>query len=191
MKHGFKSWAEKEAIKLRHQEGLTPWDRLPSESLAKRLDSVIIGPRDVNGLSEEKLNALLGSCAEEWSAVTVVTKSGLHVIIENTAHGSKRREATRFHEMAHIVRGHKPTGFVAVPGVGILLRSFDCEQEEEADWLGRCLHLPKSVLGWCLNRQHSVGKMSELFHASEELVRYRLNKTGLLIMRRRMGQILV
>jgi hypothetical protein len=189
VKHGFKSWAEREAIHLRRQESLAPWDPLPSEFLAKRLNSVIIGPREVTGLSNAQLDVLLDGCASEWSAVTVQTELGGHVIIENTSHSPKRRETTRFHEMAHIIRGHRPTGFVSIPGVGMLLCSFNSEQEEEADWLGRCLQLPKPVLGWCLNRQLCVTEISELFQASEELVRYRLNKTGLLILRKRMARV--
>ena len=110
MKHGFKSWAEREAIHLRRQESLAPWDPLPSEFLAKRLNSVIIGPREVAGLSKAQLDVLLDGCASEWSAVTVQTELGGHVIIENTSHSPKRRETTRFHEMAHIIRGHRPTG---------------------------------------------------------------------------------
>jgi Zn-dependent peptidase ImmA (M78 family) len=179
--------AERKAIDLRRQEGLAPWSPLPSETLAKRLNTRIIGPRDVGGLSEDKILVLLGTCSREWSAVTIRTEQGCHVVVENTTHSPLRRESTRFHELAHIICAHRPTGFQSIPGVGILLRSFDPEQEQEADWLGQCLHLPRPALGWCLNYEFSMEKISQTYVASEQLVRYRLNKTGLLIIRKRMA----
>jgi hypothetical protein len=88
---------------------------------------------------------------------------------------------------SHIICGHKQQGFEAIGDLGLMMRRFDHEQEEEADWLGRCLHLPRPVLGWCLNRNYTHQQISDHCTASEELVRYRLNTSGVLIVLRRIG----
>lgn len=185
MKRGFKTWAEKQAVFWRREVNLEPWALLPSLTLAARLKVKIIGPDEVEGLSAAGRQLLLNGRATEWSAVTITIQGTRHVIIENSAHSPKRRESTRMHEMAHIICGHKPQGFQSVDG--LVLRQFDKEQEEEADWLGRCLHLPRPVLGWCLNRNLTHQQISDHCTASEELVRYRLNASGALIVRRRAG----
>jgi hypothetical protein len=97
------------------------------------------------------------------------------------------RKTSELHEMAHVICAHKPQGFESVADLGLMLRRFDREQEEEADWLGRCLQLPRPVLGWCLNRSYTHQQISDHCLASEELVRYRLNASGALIVRRRAG----
>lgn len=89
--------------------------------------------------------------------------------------------------MGHLLCGHSPSAFVEVPGLGVLTRGYQRDHEEEADWLGRCLQLPKPVLGFCLNRDWTVEQISEQFVASEELVNYRLNKSGALLIRRRLA----
>lgn len=90
------------------------------------------------------------------------------------------------HEMAHIICGHKPTGFTDAGELGVLIRGHNQDQEDEADCLGRCLHLPKPVLGWCLNRGYTHEQISTHCKASHELVRLRLNTSGVLHVRRRM-----
>lgn len=187
MKRGFKTWAEKQAVFWRHEVDLEPWALLPSLTLAGRLKIKIISPTEVEGLSAASRDLLLNHRSTEWSAVTITFLDSRHVVIENTAHTSKRRESTRMHEMAHIICGHKPQGFEAVGDLGLVLRRFDREQEDEADWLGRCLHLPQPVLGWCLNRNYTHQQISDHCKASEELVCYRLNTSGALIIRRRAG----
>lgn len=185
MKRGFKTWAENQAVHWRREAKLEPWALLPSLTLAERLEVKIIEPANVNGLSTEALDLLLKKRASEWSAVTITVDGKRHIVIENPTHSIKRRESTRMHEMAHIICAHKPQGFRNLDG--LVMRQFDNEQEEEADWLGRCLHLPRPVLGWCLNRNLTHQQISDHCLASEELVRYRLNATGILIMRRRAG----
>lgn len=187
MKRGFKSQAEDRAVAIRHELGLHPCARLPSEKLAEKLRVRFVSPADIPGMTPEMLNQLLQVGSSEWSAVAIKIESET-LVIENTSHSPKRRESTRFHEMSHLLCGHRPSAFVEVPGMGVLTRGYQQDQEDEADWLGRCLHLPKPVLGFCLNRGWPVERISEEFLASHELVNYRLNKSGALMIRRRLAQ---
>lgn len=186
MKRGFKKRAEERAIQLRQQLSLQPWDRLASTKLALELGVDIVDPEQILGLTPEQLAILLELRADEWSAVTLVTDERKHLVIENPSHGPKRREATRMHELAHIILQHRPSAFDQIEGLGVIVRGFDQEQEDEADWFGRCIHLPKPLLSYCLNRGHTPEQMSDYCNASPELVRLRLNMSGVLAIRRRM-----
>lgn len=186
MKRGFKSRAEELAKAVRAKLGLKPYERLPSERLAEDLKVKFIAPADIPGMTPEMVQQLLGPGSSEWSAVALRI-DGQCIVIENTNHSVKRRESTRLHELAHLLLEHKMSAFIDVPGLGVLTRGYDREQEEEADWLGRCLHLPKPVLGFCLNRNYSEEQISDTFMASMDLVRYRLNKSGVLLIRRRLA----
>ena len=50
------------------------------------------------------------------------------------------------HEMAHLICKHKPAELVPVGGFPFSLREYDAVQEEEANWLGACLQLPRPAL---------------------------------------------
>jgi Zn-dependent peptidase ImmA (M78 family) len=160
---------------------------LPSEVLAGRLKVSFLRPDAIADFPAELQALLLGQRSSEWSAATFAVNSH-HVVIENTVHSQNRREATRMHEMSHVICGHRPTGIRVVKEVGVLLRGHDQEQEDEADWLGRCLQLPKPLLGWCLNRNFTPEQISAHCRASLELVRLRLNLSGVLLIRRRMNR---
>lgn len=186
MKRGFKSKSEVLAKEVREKLGLKPWQRLTSKSLAEDLGFTIISPSQVPGMTEEMIHCLTVANSNEWSAVTLEDDFGF-LMIENPAHSLKRRESTRMHELAHVLCKHEPTALSDISGLGFATRAYDKDQEDEADWLGRCLHLPKPVLGYCLNRGWTVSKISDEFVASESLVNYRLNKSGVLTVRRRMA----
>lgn len=187
MKHGFKTWAEKQAIYWRKELNLSAWQRLPADVLARKLEVKIMGPLEIEGISPAQLKLMLETRSDEWSATTLVAKDGTTVLLENTSHSDGRQEATRFHELAHLICKHECSGIRIIDG-GFPLRKFDKEQEDEADWLGHCLHLPAPLLHWCLNRGYTTAQIAEHCTASTQLVTYRLNKTGVNIIRSRMAR---
>ena len=189
MKRGFKTQAEKQAIEVRQSLSLRPWERLPAARLAQELNVEVIEPGRVDGLTQDQLQVLLQTRSEEWSAVTLLTEEGTHLVIENPSHSTKRKEATLLHELAHILRKHRPAAFSSIEGLGVVIRGYDQEQEDEADFLGRCLHLPKPLLNFCLNRSYTAEQISDYAHASVELVKFRLNISGVLAIRRRLAAI--
>jgi Zn-dependent peptidase ImmA (M78 family) len=82
------------------------------------------------------------------------------------------------HELAHNICGHETSKSQQINGLGLLLREYNEEQEKEAEWLGSCLQLPRKALVWALNKKMSYEEISEYFQASEDMVRFRINTTG-------------
>jgi IrrE N-terminal-like domain len=177
VERGFKSRAEKKAVWARSLCGLPQNARLAARQLAARLRIPILGPREIPGLPPEVLAKLLSDFSSCWSAATLVLKNGF-LIIYNTAHTLQRQESDLMHEIAHVLCEHKPV-LIEPPGkLPWASRTFSSEQEEEAIWLGGCLQIPRIGLLEAVQRGLSNSSIASLFGASEEMVRYRRNTTG-------------
>jgi Zn-dependent peptidase ImmA (M78 family) len=82
------------------------------------------------------------------------------------------------HELSHVICEHETPDNRRIDGIEILLRNYNEQQEKEAEWLGGCLQLPRDALLWHIKRNHNVTDLSELFSASETMVKYRIYFTG-------------
>jgi Zn-dependent peptidase ImmA (M78 family) len=82
------------------------------------------------------------------------------------------------HELAHIMLGHE----LATPGVTadghFLNGNYDEEQEDEADWLGSTLLLPRPALLWMRSRRMSDAAATEHFAVSLQMLKWRIRMTG-------------
>ena len=116
-------------------------------------------------MSQEHLAQLLQKDISGWSAVTVVTESD-SIIIYNPAHSQGRIASDIAHEVAHLILEHEPTKLVLSQDGGLVMRSFNAKQEEEANWLGWCLLLPREALVSSLKRQLSVTEIADSFGIS-------------------------
>ena len=58
------------------------------------------------------------------------------------------------------------------------MRSFDAKQEDEANWLGWTLLLPRPALMHCVHLGLSTAQIAVDYDVSEQLVRYRAGITG-------------
>lgn len=176
MRRGFKAWAERKAASFRRELRI-PWlAPLRAATLAEYLGVLIIEPEAIPGVGIELLQRLeleFGYC---WSAVTISMEQ-LTVIVCNPTHGEGRRESDIMHELAHLICQHPPVRITTIPG-GFRLRSFSQEAEEEAAWLGSVLQIPRAALLTLSRRGYSVDALAEHFHASEQMVRFRRNMTG-------------
>jgi hypothetical protein len=177
MRRGFKAWAEHEAIEQRLQLGLDAHMPLSALQLAAALD-ITVSPEHIPGMSQEHLECLLQRDRSSWSAITVNANT-VTAIIHNNSHARTRQESNLFHEMAHIVCGHTPSVLTPVGGLPFLLREYNTDQEDEASWLGACLQLPRPALWWAVKRRMTVVEIGEYFQASEELIRFRRQVTGI------------
>ena len=178
MQRGFKAWAEREAIAQRRNLGLGANMPLPAVQLAAYLSITIISPEHIPGMSQEHLECLLQRDLSSWSAITVSANT-VTAIIHNTGHAPTRQESNLMHEMAHIICKHAPSELIHVGELPFLLRDYNADQEEEASWLGACLQLPRPALWWAVKRRMTVAEMVQYFQASEELIRYRHQMTGI------------
>lgn len=177
LERGFKTWAEKFAQALRKEMGLELLDRMDVHRLARVFGARLCTPRDIHGMSQDHLAQLLQKDISGWSAVTVVTETD-SIIIYNPSHSQGRIASDIAHEVAHLILEHEPTKLVLSQDGGLVMRSFNAKQEEEANWLGWCLLLPREALVSSLKRQLSVTEIADSFGISQPLVKFRMQMTG-------------
>jgi Zn-dependent peptidase ImmA (M78 family) len=113
-----------------------------------------------------------------WSAVCVPTDDAF-VVVYNPTHSAPRQESDIMHELAHVLCDHTPDRFEMVGELPFMMRHYDASQEEEAIWLGACLQIPRAALLSLIRRQFSNEALAALFGASEEMVVFRRNMTGI------------
>jgi len=175
---GFKTWSENTAVSVRDRLGLRNVDPISPVNLANYLGVHLWTLSDVPGLPAASLAHLSSSEGDEWSAVTVRI-SQVDVIVVNSTHTAARQASDLAHELAHLIRQHKPAQVFIVEQTSIGIRTFDPLQEAEANWLAGCLLLPRIALAHYASRGMSRVDLGEHYGVSDELVRYRLNVTGI------------
>jgi hypothetical protein len=176
VRRGFKTWAEEQATDFRLKLGIRPDAPMPAERLAEELGVAIVTPSEVPGITPALLEALLTNDSSGWSAVTVQAPE-LIVIVYNVSHSVARRESDLMHEFAHIICKHPAIRMVNIAGMPV--REYSDLQEEEAGWLGGSLHLPRAALWNAARIGLSTAAIMSRFNASESMVRYRRNVTGI------------
>lgn len=82
------------------------------------------------------------------------------------------------HELAHLILDHQPATVVLSQDGGMAMRSYDQKQEDEANWLGWCLLLPREALWQCKRLKLSIPEIAERYGVSETLVEFRIRLTG-------------
>lgn len=82
------------------------------------------------------------------------------------------------HEIAHIICEHDADTFQQVGSFPFMLRTYNSEQEGEAEWLGAALQLPRVALSWAKRSRMDYTAIAEHFGCSLEIARYRCNVTG-------------
>lgn len=177
-KRGFKKWADDEALRLRRELDLNDMSPLCAFKLCEHLNIPLWEPKHVRGLSSEEITILLESGSTQWSAATIPLSKEKSLIIHNPNHSPARQQSNLMHEIAHILCGHEVSEERKATGLSGFLRNHDEEQENEAEWLGACLQLPRPALIWALKRKMKIDQIAEHFSASVEMVRYRINITG-------------
>lgn len=177
MQRGFKSRCEQTARRYRKRLGVSLDDPLPYRLLAHELGVVIWTPRDVPDLDDETVHQLCVADTGSWSAVTVNVESR-RVVVINDAQSDRRIPNNVVHELAHLMLGH-PAARVDISEDGHLwLSTYGNEQEKEADWLAGALLIPRAGLLASWSRHRDLESAAGQFQVSLELVRWRLNATG-------------
>lgn len=105
---------------------------------------------------------------------------GSPVILLNCGKPRRRRMATLMEELGHLLLEHKPCRLAPHPELGMIQRTFDREQENEAYDLGAALLLPKQRIQRDVkDLKLFVGQIAEEHGCSDELVTYRLRRMRL------------
>ncbi len=176
MKKGFKTWCENKSVEIRQGLGIHAHGPLPYDVLAQHM-RIPICSADGLPLPRAVKHQLFVSDKRSWSALSVPIEDS-HVVLFNPTTTSARRTSSIMHELAHVIRDHKTTKFYTLRGTDLRIRNFDPEQEEEADWLGGCLLLPRTALLHALRKRLPNTEIQAIYGVSAELLRMRINKTG-------------
>ncbi len=78
------------------------------------------------------------------------------------------------HELAHVLLKHAMVHFDPETGLPKRRQS----DEDEATYLGGCFQIPRRGLLWAVQRKMILPQIAAHFGASEEMVKFRSNVTG-------------
>lgn len=170
--HGFKSYAEKLATRIRDGIGSGPDDALDVESLVERFAIDIVRLSDVP--DQEAAAHFQGPAGSKLSGM-VLPVDGRHLMVYNDTHGEARIRSTFTHEASHVVLNHdfRPK----------LIDGRHCDtphrdQEDEAAELGGELLIPRRAARTAVLDHMSPEDLAEHFNTSNELAQWRMNLSG-------------
>ena len=179
MRRGFKAWCERTANDYRQALGVPPSGPLNPRLLADHLRVRVATPEDIPTLSDAARRQLVEVDPESWSAVTIA-RDDARLVILNSGHSEARQRSSLAHELAHLILNHA-TDQTQLSHEGLLYRGmFDREQEEEADWLGGCLLVPRDGLLKARLQTPDERALAAKFGVSTRLIAWRLRMTGVL-----------
>ena len=184
LERGFKTWAERTASVVRRELGLSPTQALDPQRLAEYLGIRVVSPFDLPGLEADVLDQLLDQDPWGWSAATLQLGEKATVIY-NPKKSKGRQASDLIHELAHVMLGHEPATVVFSEDGQMATRTFDQKQEDEANWLGWTLLLPREALMAARRVRMAKAQIAETYGVSERLVGYRLQMTGVDVQTRR------
>ncbi len=82
------------------------------------------------------------------------------------------------HELAHLIAGHEPSKMIVSADGGLVMRTYDQKQEDEADWLSGSLLLPREALLYARRIDLSEREIRDQYFVTSARLRYRIAMTG-------------
>lgn len=179
--HGFKANAERISVSYRKKLDLNVHDPLCGFELAKHLNIEVYRPAQIFP-PDTNLEILLGVENDDngWSALTMNTGKGNKIIIHNNLQAPVRQQSNLMHELSHVICEHKRPNKYEDINLPFFMRDFDAQQEEEANYLGSTLQIPREALLWALKRGMTKEEIGDYFQASISMVTFRINSTGVM-----------
>jgi Zn-dependent peptidase ImmA (M78 family) len=156
-------------LRLASHAPLSPW------RLAQHLELPVFALSEFVKLNARAAYLLTTDGAREFSGATV-NLGYRRLIVVNDGHSKKRQASDLSHELSHSILHHRSGGDAKSNGV----RSYDPDQEEEANWLGPALLVSEEAALWKVRKNMSKSEASDHYSATEEVVQMRLNLTGAL-----------
>jgi hypothetical protein len=173
---GFKARSQRIAAEQRALLSLAPHEPLDPRVLAAYHGVIIRSPAELPSLGRDDRDELLVHSPREWSAVSVALPIGT-LVVYNPTHDAGRINNSLCHELSHLILGHQHGRMVTF--ADFVMREFDDRQEEEADWLAGSLLAPEAALKRAKVAGLSHAQTARRLGASEELVRWRWNMSGI------------
>jgi len=174
---GYKSWCENISIQYRKEISLKPYMPLCPWMLAKRLHTLVWTLDDLTDLPDQSKKQLLNDHTS-WDAANICVNSS-NLIILNQESSKERQSSTLMHELSHIILNHEPSRVDISTDNLIILDSYDKGQEDEANWLAGTLLLPRQSLIHIVENFSEFDPIRIKYMVSKEMLRYRINMTGI------------
>ena len=177
LRRGFKSQSERRSTELRKRLGKAAAEPLLAVDLARDFNVTVWGADQVAGLSEKDFIQLTRIDGESWSAFTLRIQTR-HLVVFNPVQSQRRINSVIMHELAHIVLGHELAA-AGMTGDGHLIPSnYNQDQEDEANWLGGTLLLPRPALLTIRRENLSDEQAMDRYIVSEQMLKWRFRMTG-------------
>ena len=193
------------ALGLRDFAGVKDAQPLDPFALAEFAKLLVVDFEQIEGLSPESRQHLLGEGADQWSggACSRPLPNGWKLVILNPAHGQQRIRATLMEEVAHVFLGHKPNRLAIIneqrsevrdetpkktsassrnPSAGrsrTLARDYNHDDEEAAYAVGAAALIPYAALRGFVRAGRRADQIARHFRVSRQLVEYRIKVTHL------------
>lgn len=170
---GFKANAEREAVRLRGELGLSPATHLNIYDLAKHLGTKVVGAERL--IAVERLEELERLQAFSFSAATFDVQ-GKAYIVTSPLRNEGRRTSDIAHELSHLLLKHELTEIRELDGMPF--RTCRPEEEEQATAMGGILVLPRPLLLAAVSKGMSPEKIASAYNVTIEMARFRFHTTG-------------
>lgn len=180
-RRGFKAQANRIAVGLRIQLGLTESCPIDVKALAAHLRVTVFPLSMFAKARPDEVARLLGPGASAFSACLVPAGDGRAMAIVNDAHSVGRQNSNLAHELAHLLLNHSPEAVVDCAGC----RNFQGGVESEAGFLGSCILIPNEAARAIVKSGIAYDAAAERYGVSRSMLEYRLNVSGALIQYRR------
>jgi hypothetical protein len=185
------------ALGLRDFAGVQGEQPLDPFALAEFAKLLVVDFDQIEGLSPESRQHLLGEGADQWSggACSRPLPNGWKLVILNPAHGRQRNRATLMEEVAHVFLGHKPNRLAIIgddPTAGkraanknkegskqTRARDYNHDDEEAAYAVGAAALIPYAALRRLVRAGRRADQIARHFRVSRQLVEYRIKVTHL------------
>ena len=172
MRRGFMAEATALACQVRAELEIGKFAHLDPRTLAGSLGVPVW---DLSGMLDQcpDVGYLLTTEPDVFSAVTVFA-GPRRTIVHNDGHVPARQNSNLAHELSHALLHHPPTP--ALDDIGN--RIWNQDIEDEAAYLAGCLLMtPEAALATARGRW-TVAEAAARFGISEQMVNFRINKTG-------------
>lgn len=176
-RRGFKTSSEETALKIRRKLELAPHAPINPAAIARLLAVPVLMLKELNELPDEVRIRLMQDHSDAWSAITV-SDGNKHLIVLNPTHALTRTNSSLAHEIAHLILGHEPSMMFMTPQSGVSLRTYNKDQEDEANWLAGCILLPRDALLQIRRRGLTDDQICNEYGVSTAMFRFRINSTG-------------
>jgi Zn-dependent peptidase ImmA (M78 family) len=176
-RRGFKSQCERRSVETRRDLGLSTISRLDAFDLAKYLRITVWSTKEITNLSAEDQENLTSKDPDSWSALTM--RMGIHnLIIYKADQSDPRTNSVVMHELSHIMLGHELADVCISDDGSFAPSNFSQEQEEEANWLGGTLLLPRPLLVHIRRNNLPDQEVLQEYGVSKDMYTWRIRMTG-------------